>query len=260
MIIVFWIALIGILVALGVVMASIIKTLKKPRWGIVPTDTLAKSEDRIEARGKTYRGFMYSSHDFDESPPMPGMIVLSPRGEKYPGFEHWAAIFAVQGFITLAVEFKDAKSTSHDFMESTCAAFPAFKDALLKNARVDQSKIGLLGFGESALAGLYAGSTDENIKAICCAGMPRVDMARVTGAKGKVFLAHCKDDEVVPLEDFTYNKDVLGTSSSENLLLELGGHDFISQEAVIAGFFSIPINRKLQPAYKQFTPEGVIIP
>jgi len=260
LIIVFWIVLAGIVTAIGVVIVSIIKTMTKPRWGIVATDTLAKSEVMIEARGKTYRGFMYSSNDFLESPPMPGMIVLPPRGKKYPSFEHWATMLSVQGFVTLAVEFRDAKSTPQEFIESICSALPAFKDALVKNERVDSSKIGILGFGESVLPGLYTGSDDESIKAICCAGMPRIDMARVANAKGKVFLAHCKDDEVAPLEDFAYNKEMLGTSSSENLLLDLGGHDFISQEAVIAGFFSIPINRMLKPAYKQFTPEGVIIP
>jgi predicted esterase len=131
---------------------------------------------------------------------------------------------------------------------------------LIENTRIDRTKIGILGFGVPALAGLHAGSKDDDVKAICCAGMPRVNPDQGAGSKGKVFLAHCKDDEVAPLDDFLVNKDVLGIGAQDYLLLEMGGHGFVSQEAVIAGYFSILIHKIFKPRYKQFTPRGVVMP
>ncbi|HME51998.1 MAG TPA: hypothetical protein VKM55_07260 [Candidatus Lokiarchaeia archaeon] len=258
MIIVFWIVLAGILVAIGITAASTIKTMRKPRWGIVPTDNLLKKEIIITTGGKTFHGFVYTSTDFTESPPMPGMLLLPDRDEKYPGFEHWAAIFALQGFPTLAVDLYGKKMLAAEFLDVVSTAFPSFKQALTENANVDPSGFGMLGFGESALAGLYAGSADDEVKAICCAGMPRADPSRVNDAMGRIFLAHCKDDTMAPLDEFEANKDSLGVGDRDYLLLDLGGHGFISQEAVIAGYFSIPVHKMLGLYYKQFTPTGVI--
>jgi len=260
MIIIFWIALAGILVAIGIIAASTIKTLRKPRWGIVPTDNLLKKEISIAAGGKTFRGFVYTSTDFTESPPMPCMVVLPEREEEYPGFEHWATVFALQGFPTLAVDLHAAKMLAPEFLDVIGTAFPSFKQALAENANVDPSCFGILGFGESALAGLYASNTDDTVKAICCAGMPRADPTRAINAMGRIFLAHCKDDTIAPLEGFMANKDTLGIGDRDYLLLNLGGHVLNSQEAVIAGYFSIIVHKMLGPHYKQFTPSGVILP
>jgi dienelactone hydrolase len=260
MIIVFWIAFVGILGAIGVAVVSILKTLRTPRWGPVLTETMKRRELSIDAPGGPYKAFLYTSADFDESTAMPGMIVLPDRGEKYPAFEHWASIFALQGFPTLAVELVAKGVSDQDFIEGIVRAFPAFKNKLIENAKVDESRIGIFGFGVPAVAGIYAGATDGDVKVICCAGMPRVDPTRAAGAKGKVFLAHCKNDGVAPILDFTGNKESLAIGEKEYLLLELGGHKFLSQEAVIAGYFSIPVNRALKPAYKQFTPKGVVMP
>nr|MDO8087354.1 hypothetical protein [Candidatus Sigynarchaeum springense] len=259
-IIVFWIALAGILGAIGIVVASTIKTARTPRWGQVFTENLRRKEIAVTAEGTTYRAFLYTSTDFDDSPEMPGVILLPDRGEKYPAFEHWAACYALQGLPTLAVELVAKGVPDQQLVESVLSAFPAFKNTLVENAKVDGSRIGVVGFGAAALAGTYAGAKDGDVKAICCAGMPRVDMDRAGGARGKIFLAHCKDDEHAPLADFTSNKEALGIDEKGYLLLDLGGHVFLSQEMIVAAFFSIVMNKAMKPRYKQFTPAGVVMP
>jgi dienelactone hydrolase len=260
MIIVFWIALAGILVAIGVVIASTIKTMRTPRWSNVPTDNLRRREIAVTAAGATYRAFLYTSTDFDDSPAMPGVILLPNRGEKFPAFEHWAACYALQGLPTLAVELVAKDVPDKQLVDVLVDAFPAFKKALVENSKVDGSRIGVVGFGVPALAGVYAGAKDNDVKAICCGGMPRLDMARSEGTRGKIFLSHCKDDEFAPFEEFSSNKEALAIGELEYLLLDMGGHVFLSQEMVVAAFFSIALNKVMKPRYKQFTPTGVAMP
>jgi dienelactone hydrolase len=260
MIIVFWIALAGILVAIGVAIASTIKSLRTARWGLVPTETLRRWEISIDAPGGPYRAFLYTSTDFDDSPAMPGMVLLPDRGEKFPAFEHWAAVFALQGLPTLAVELVAKGVADKDLVEGLVRAFPTFKETLADNGKADRTRIGVLGFGVPALAGVYAGATDGDVKAVCCGGMPRVDTTRAAGAKGRVFLAHCKDDDSAPIADFAANKETLAIGEKEYLLLNLGGHKFLSQEMIVAGYFSIALNKALKTRYKQFTPTGVVMP
>ncbi|MEX2682973.1 MAG: hypothetical protein Q6373_015390 [Candidatus Sigynarchaeota archaeon] len=259
-IVVFWIALAGILGAIGIVVVSIIRTLRAPRWGQVFTDNLQRKEIAITAGGTTYRAFLYTSTDFDDGPEMPGVILLPDRGVKYPAFEHWGACYGLQGLPTLAVELVAKGITDQQLVDKIVNAFPAFKKALVENAKVDGSRIGIVGFGIPALAGVYAGANDGDVKAICCGGIPRLDMERASGAKGKIFLAHCKDDEVAPFADFKNNKDALGIDEKGYLLLDMGGHVFLSQEMIVAAFFSIAMNKAIKPRYKQFTPTGVVMP
>nr|MDO8108740.1 hypothetical protein [Candidatus Sigynarchaeota archaeon] len=262
MIVVFWIALIGILGAIGVLIALIVKNKRTPRWGVIPTDHLQKKEVSIIARNqeKPYRGFLYQSTDFVESLPMPGMIVLPKRGTRYPAFEHWAAMLALQGFPVLAVELSDKKAPEQQYVDAVAGAVPAFKDVLVKTGKVIPSSIGIFGLGTSALAGVYASSTDPDVKIVCCSGMPKIDASRAKDVKGKIFIAQCKDDTAVPVEDFMHNKEVFGAGELSCLLLQYGGNDFIAQEAAISGFFSIAIHKTFKPRYKQFTPEGVVMP
>ncbi len=260
MIVVFWIALAGILGALAVVIASTVKAIRAPRWGYVLTETMRRREITVDAPGGRFKCFLYTSTDFDGSPAMPGMVLLPDRGERFPAFEHWASIFALQGLPTLAIQLTAKGITDQDLIEGIVRAFPTFKETIAEIGNADQTRIGILGFGVPALAGIYAGAADGDVKAICCAGMPRVDATRAAGAKEKAFLAHCKDDDLAPLADFMCNKDSLAVGEQGYLLLDLGGHKFISQEAVIAGYFSIPLNKALQPRYKQFTATGVAVP
>ncbi|NMC07499.1 MAG: hypothetical protein GYA24_19955 [Candidatus Lokiarchaeota archaeon] len=262
MIIAFWIALGGITGAICVVLAATIKSLRKARWGIVATETMARRGLAIDAPGGSFKAYLYTSSDFDGAGAMPGMILLPDCGKKFPAFEHWAAIFALQGLPTLAIEIETGAKgiPGKDLVEGLVQAFPSFKKALIEHTEVDPGKIGVFAFGTPALAGLYAGAADGDVKAICCGGMPRFDDNRAKDANKKVFLVHCKDDEVAPLADFMSNKQALDLGNQDYLLLDRGGHEFISQEAVIAGFLSIKANRALQPRYKQFTPTGVVVP
>jgi dienelactone hydrolase len=260
MIIVFWIALAGILIAIGVVVASTVKTMRTPRWSHVPTDNLRHREVVVTAAGATYRTFLYTSTDFDDSAAMPGVIFLPNCGEKYPAFEHWAACYALQGLPTLAVELVAKDVSDQQLVDVLVDAFPAFKKALVENSKVDGSRIGVVGFGVPALAGVYAGAKDDDVKVICCGGMPRLDIARSEGARGRIFLAHCKDDESAPFTEFSSNKEALAIGEKDYLLLNLGGHVFLSQEMIAAAFFSIALNKTMKTRYKQFTPTGVVMP
>lgn len=260
MIIVFWIAFVGILGAIAVVVASTVKSLRAPRWATVSTAMMQRQEVRVDAPGGPFKAFLYTSPDFEGAAAMPGMVVLPDRGEAYPAFEHWASIFALQGLPTLAIEVARKGVPDGDLVEGLVRAFPAFKQTLIERGKADHSRIGIFGFGVPALAGIYAGAVDGDVKAICCGGMPRVDAGRAAGARGKAFLVHCKDDDVAPLVDFTSNKESLAIGEQDYMLLDLGGHKFVSQEAVIAGFLSIKTNRALKPRYKQFTPAGVVLP
>lgn len=260
MIIAFWIALAGILGAIGVLVVAIARSARLPRWGTVPTDQLQRVEVSLDGEtGVASRAFVYSSDVFGDRA-MPGMILLPEQGAKHPSFEHWAAMLALQGYPTIAVELARAGTGGTGLVEAVASAIPACKDVLARHANVDMTRVGILGFGEPALAGLVAAGTDPAITIVACAAMPRAGDGVLRAVRGKVVLVHCKDDAVVPLDGFQHNKDGLGLGIEEYLLLDLGGHGFLGQEAVIAGYLSIPIKKALQPRHKQFTPAGVIDP
>jgi dienelactone hydrolase len=253
MIIVFWIALVGILAITGYFIWLIVQIKIKPRWGLVPSNHLHKKEITIPVEDGELKGYFYTSADFEGSDKMPGVIVLPRRDKKYPFFEHWGAHFALQGFPTLCIETYDKKSTISEFISRMVAGYPNIKKTFLTNPQVRPDELAIFGQGDSAEAAVYIGANDADVKVICAAGMHKLNEKKAESAKDKVFIVHSKDDNVVTMDEFNANVQLLGLSEKDYLLLDLGGHYFNSQEAVIGGFFSIKLHGKLNPEYKQVT-------
>ncbi|MHA1684023.1 MAG: hypothetical protein ACTSUE_24000 [Promethearchaeota archaeon] len=251
MIVVFWIALVAILVMIGYFLTSIIKIKIKPRWGLVPTDYLIRKEISIDTGTGKLKGYLYTSTDFKNSPGMPGVIVLPRRDKKFPFFEHWGAHFALQGFPTLCVELSGIKSARPEFVEKIVSFFPQIKGALIKNSDANPEKIAIMGEEDAAEAAVYAGLKDENVKMVCVRNMHALNQEQIDGDSGKIALAHAKDDDQVMMDEFETNRGILGLSDRDYLLLDLGGHHMNSQEAVVSGFFSIKLHQALKPVYKQ---------
>ncbi len=259
MIIVFWITFIGIIVVSALILISIEKIKRKPRWGLVPTDNLRKDVIDIATPSGTVKGYVYESTDSVSAgnDPFPGIVVLPRRDMRYPFFEHWGAHFALQGFTTLCIDTFDKKSPYDVFVARMASAWPAIKAELVKRKNVDPAKLVLFGECDSAEAAIHAGGSDQDVRLICTYGMREIDEHVSASAKGKVVLGFCKDDEQVPVAQFHANKQKLGAGDHDYLLLDYGGHNMLSQEAVFSAFFSIKVHERLKPVYRQVEKQDV---
>ncbi len=189
---------------------------------------------------------------------MPGVIVLPRQDEKYPSFEHWGAHFALQGYPTLCIEMFDKATAREAFVAEWLKKLPSIIEVLSSDPRVDLHKIVLVGFEDAAEVALRTGLADDHVKVICGVSMFRILLEQIPSSQGKVFLAHCKDDNQATLADFRQNCEVLHLTPREYLLLDLGGHHILSQEATIAAFMSIQIKLRLNPPFRQIMPEMTI--
>ncbi|MFX0102376.1 MAG: hypothetical protein ACFFCS_22615 [Candidatus Hodarchaeota archaeon] len=248
----FWITAIGILIAAGYFIGLTIKIKMLPRWKEIPSPHLVKEELEIAIEGGTLRGFFYTSIDFEYSSKRPGVLVLPRKDKKYPYFEQWGAVFAFQGYPTLVVEVNNKALLKGDFVTNLHSIMGVLKETLCKDSRVDESKIAYFAIEDSAEVAAYSGLDDDDVKAICCMGMSLLDEGKISNKRGKVFLTHCENDEIVPVEDFRKNCEMLGLNDNDYLLLKFGGHHFLSQEPLPAAFFCIRLREKLQPEFKQF--------
>ncbi len=251
----FWIIFCVILGVTAYFLIQIVRIKHAPRWGIVPTENLIRESLTIPIDNSVVHGYLYTSTDFKNYEPMPGVIVLPRRDQKYPNFEHWGAHFALQGYPTLCIEMFDKVSSREAFVAKWLLKLPFIKKTLAGNPRVDPRKIVLVGFEDAAEVALRAGLPDDDVKVICAVSMFRVAPEHVPSGHGKVFLAHCGDDAQATLGDFRRNCEVLHLTPREYLLLDLGGHHVLSQEASIAAFMSIQIKLRLHPPFKQILPE-----
>ncbi len=254
----FWILFCAILGAMAYFIVQIVRIKRTPRWGIVPTENLIREIVTIPASNRAVRGYIYTSTDFKGSEPMPGVIILPRRDKKYPSFEHWGAHFALQGYPTLCIELFDKTTAREAFVADWLQKLPAIMKVLVTDPRVDPHKIVLVGFEDAAEVTLYGGLLDNDVKVICGVSMFRVTPEQVPKGQGKVFLAHCGDDDMATIADFRHNCEVLRLTPREYLLLNLGGHHILSQEATIAAFMSIQIKQQLNPPFKQILPEATL--
>ncbi len=254
----FWILFCAILGVMMYFIVQIVRIKRTPRWGIVPTENLIREPVTFPAGNGVVRGYIYTSTDFKGSEPMPGVIVLPRRDQKYPAFEHWGAHFALQGYPTLCIDLFDKTTPREAFVAECLQKLPAITKVLASDPRVDPHRIVLVGFEDAAEVALRGGLPDNDVKVICAVSMSQVAPEHVPTGQGKVFLAHCGDDDVATLADFRHNCEVLHLTPREYLLLNLGGHHILSQEATIAAFMSIKIKQQLNPPFKQILPETTL--
>lgn len=253
----FWITAIAILVVCGYIVFLIIKMLLTPRWGHIPSPHLEMEELEIPVEGGTIRGFFYTSIDFKDSGKRPGVIVLPRNDKKYPYFEQWGAHYAFQGYPTLVVEVNNNVLKKGDFKKNLASAMDSIKNTICKKEKVDPNKLAYLGIEDAAEVAVLKGLNDEDVKVICCMGMSRLEKQKIPNNPGKVFLAHCENDKVVPVEDFRKNCEILGLTGEDYLLYKFGGHHFLAQEPTTAAYFSIIMKSIFQPEFKQFVNKEV---
>ncbi len=251
----FWIVFCAILGVMVYFLVQVVRLKRAPRWGLVLTEHLVREQLSIPIGNAHVLGYLYTSIDFKNYAPMPGVIVLPRRDEKYPAFEHWGAHFALQGYPTLCLEMFNKTTSREAFVAEWLQKLPSIKKVLSSDPRVDPCKIVLVGFEDSAEVALRTGLPDDDVKVICGVSMFHVAPEYVTSGQEKVFLAHCKDDDQATLAEFRQNCDLLHLTPREYLLLDLGGHHVLSQEATIAAFMSIQIKLRLNPPFKQILPE-----
>ncbi len=228
------------------------------RWGRVYTDNIIIDKIQIiTPENQKLKGYYYTSTDFTDSDIMPGVIVIPRRDKKYPFFEHWGAHFALQGYPTLCVEVYEKKLGIDEFITKYRKIMPIIKKRFSQFKRVDKSKLIYFGAELSGKVAILEGLLDEDVKSICGISVPRIEVNEIKnkGGNQKIYLVHCKDDEIVPIKDFNHNKEIFGLGDTDYILYDYGGHHIISQEPSTAAFFSIKIKKDVNPVYKQFTKE-----
>ncbi len=257
MIILFWVLFIAFLLLIIYFILMIFKMNSdkiNKRWDRVITHNLEIKKIQInDSEGNLINCYLYTSSDFLDSNKMPGVIILPRRDKKYPFFEHWGAHFALQGYPTLCVELYNKKLSRAEFIKKNRKIMPRIKQLLWQNDRVDKNNLIYFGIDYGAEIVLLEGLIDEDVKIICGISLYLIDKNKIEKRNNsdKVYLAHCKDDKIVPFSDFEKNRDLLALKKNNLLILDFGGHYLLSMEHSVAAFFSIKIKQKLNPKYKQ---------
>ncbi|MHA1715809.1 MAG: hypothetical protein ACTSXP_09195 [Promethearchaeota archaeon] len=251
MIVIFWISFLVIVAMISYLLIEIIKIKTRPRWGRIFTDNLKMEQRNIELDGKSLKSYFYTSTDFDYKDSRPGVIVLPRRDKKYPYFEHWGAHFALQGYPTLCVELFDKKSSLKEYVEKIVSAFPKIKKSLCSDPKVNSSKLACVGIEDSAEPAIYSTIVDDDFKIVFGISTGLLDTKKIKNDTKKIYLVHCKDDNVNPEHIFRENCQDLGIDADNYFLLDLGGRHMNSQEAVIAAYMSIKLKQTIQPVFEQ---------
>lgn len=247
MIVVFWIALCTILALIAIFVAAIVRMKRTPRWGAVPTSNLIHDTCNLVVNDDSLKVHVYTSRDFSYPNQLPGLIVLPGSTRTYPEYEHWCAHFALQGFPTACME-KQRERFSSEQLAHFIKQLQQDLDILADDTG---KSIILVAFGNAVVPAIHATAKEETILLTCGFGGMDVKEDIAKDAVGRIILAHCADDNIAPVDLFKTNCDLLELEDDDQLLLELGGHGGLSQEAVIAGFFSIRIHQKLDLKYQQ---------
>ncbi len=265
MIIVFWILAVFLVAGFTYFTIRIIImrwSKKYRRWGRVLTDNLIIEEKSFKISDTlAIKGWSYGSTDFiDYEHKMPGVIVIPRRDRKYPYFEHWAAHFALQGYPTLAIEVKDKKLSTDEFVNKYRPILSIIKEEFIKDKRVDGNKIVYYGIEDSAKVALLEGLKDENVKVVCGISMPKIEAPEIDkkDSQTTIYLVHCKDDKVVPITDCMHNVDLLKIPDDDYIVFDQGGHHLFSQEPIAAAYFSIRVKQELKPIYRQIIKKEIL--
>jgi len=228
--------------------------LKVKRWGEIPSDTLIKKSVKIPLENNLLmKANIYTSTDFVEYISLPLMIIAPQQNKNVSYNEYLGAVFALQGYITLVLEYRDGYQDKSVFIRNNLNHYQKIKEFGLNLQRVDRTKVALFGFDYGAEIMVRTGIIDPDIKIILAASMPHIPVESLPSEFDgeKIRLIHCIDDKIVPFDDFLENLKVLNVSKQNYLTFQLGGHDLFCQEVAALGFFSAMLKEALSPQIKQ---------